>query len=111
MVWFKRTYEGWDKYLLDAGTEFIEAGGDFADIDGDGDFDIVQGGDWRTLKEVWWWENPAPDFDPEKPWNRYLVKNSDEANRSLNRRVDILLSAQFASGTAPAKKPAPRFPL
>jgi len=42
---------------------------------------------------------------------RPVVKNSDEANRSLNRRVDILLSAQFASGTAPAKKPAPRFPL
>lgn len=87
MVWFKRTYEGWDKYLLDAGTEFIEAGGDFADIDGDGDFDIVQGGDWRTLKEVWWWENPAPDFDPEKPWNRYLVKNSDEGGMAHHDQI------------------------
>ena len=81
MVWFKRHDNGWSKYLIDAGTEYIEAGGDFADIDGDGDLDIVQGGDWRTLKEVWWWENPAPDFDPKTPWNRYLVKNSDEGGK------------------------------
>ena len=69
MVWFKKTENSWQKYLIDEGTEFIEAGGDFADIDGDGDLDIVQGGDWRTLKQVWWWENPYPDLDPEKPWN------------------------------------------
>lgn len=87
MVWYRRTESGWDKYLLDAGTEYIEAGGDFADIDGDGDFDIVQGGDWRTLKEVWWWENPAPDFDPEKSWNRYLVKNSDEGGMAHHDQI------------------------
>lgn len=43
--------------------------------------------------------------------SRPVVKNSDRANRLLNRRVDILLRAEFASGTSPAKKPAPRFPL
>ena len=87
MVWFKRTENGWDKYLIDEGTEYIEAGGDYADIDGDGDLDIVQGGDWRTLKEVWWWENPAPDFDPEEPWKRYHVKNSDEGGKAHHDQI------------------------
>ncbi|MBD3374759.1 hypothetical protein GF406_06990 [candidate division KSB1 bacterium] len=87
MVWFKRTDTGWTKYVIDNGTEYIEAGGAFADIDGDGDLDIVQGGDWRTLKEVWWWENPAPDFDPETPWNRYKVKNSDEGGKQHHDQI------------------------
>jgi hypothetical protein len=87
MVWFRRTVDGWDKYLIDAGTEYIEAGGDFADIDGDGDLDVVQGGDWRTLKEVWWWENPAPEFNPEIPWKRYLVKNTDEGGMAHHDQI------------------------
>lgn len=87
MVWFRRTDTGWTKYIIDKGTEYIEAGGAFADIDGDGDLDIVQGGDWRTLKQVWWWENPAPDFDPETPWNRYLVKNSDEGGKQHHDQI------------------------
>jgi len=87
MVWFKRTDNGWERYLIDEGTEYIEAGGDFADIDGDGDLDIVQGGDWRTLKEVWWWENPYPNLNPETPWNRYLVKNSDEGGMQHHDQI------------------------
>lgn len=87
MVWFKRNDSGWSKYLIDEGTEYIEAGGAFADIDGDGDLDIVQGGDWRTLKEVWWWENPYPDLSPDKPWNRYLVKNSDEGGKQHHDQI------------------------
>ncbi len=87
MVWFRRSETGWTRYVIDNGTEYIEAGGDFADIDGDGDLDIVQGGDWRTLKEVWWWENPYPDFQPEKPWNRYLVKNSNEGGKAHHDQI------------------------
>lgn len=82
MVWYRRHTYGWDRYLMDADTEYIEAGGEFADIDGDGDLDIVQGGDWRTAEAVWWWENPYPDFDPEVPWKRYFVKNSNEGGVS-----------------------------
>ena len=87
MVWMKRSADGWSRYVVDAGTEYIEAGGDIADIDGDGDLDIVQGGDWRTLKEVWWWENPAPDFDPQTPWKRYWVKNSDEGGKAHHDQI------------------------
>jgi len=47
----------------------------------------VQGGDWRTLKEVWWWENPAPNFEPGTPWKRYWVKNSDEGGKAHHDQI------------------------
>ena len=74
MVWFRHTDQGWKRYLVDNRQSHIEAGGDFYDIDGDGDPDIVQGGSW-VINEVWWWENPYPDFAPDKPWNRYTIKD------------------------------------
>ena len=51
----------------------IEAGGAVYDIDGDGDPDLVFGGDWQS-NEVWWWENPYPNFDPAIPWKRHTIK-------------------------------------
>jgi hypothetical protein len=87
MVWYQQTSNGWKKHLIDSGTEYIEAGGDFLDIDGDGDLDIVQGGDWRTLKEVWWWENPYPDFKPGESWNRYYKKNSDRGGKAHHDQI------------------------
>ena len=43
------------------------------DIDGDGDLDVVFGGDWQS-SDVWWWENPAPDFDKNTSWKRRVIK-------------------------------------
>ena len=77
MVWFGKTEQGWRRYLVDNRNSHIEAGGDFYDIDADGDLDILQGGSW-AVNEVWWWENPYPDFDPDKPWNRYTIKDWGE---------------------------------
>jgi len=51
----------------------IEAGSGAFDIDGDGDLDIVFAGDWQN-HFVWWWENPSPNFDPQKPWKRHIIK-------------------------------------
>jgi hypothetical protein len=75
MVWYRRTAHGWDRYVIEAGTLHIEAGTTFADIDRDGDLDIVAGGDYKS-NEVWWWENPYPNFDPMVPWKRHLIKQS-----------------------------------
>lgn len=74
-VWYRRTKAGWKKYVVESEPLHIEAGGAFADIDGDGDLDIVFGGDWKS-NHVWWWENPYPKFDPKVPWKRHVIKDS-----------------------------------
>ncbi|MHC4112133.1 MAG: family 16 glycoside hydrolase, partial [Planctomycetota bacterium] len=73
VVWYKYNGKGWDKFVIDNTQLNPEAGGDFYDIDKDGDLDIVLGQDYSG-NAIWWWENPYPDF--KKPWARRLIKNS-----------------------------------
>jgi len=73
VVWYKYNGRGWDKRVIDDGLLHPEAGGDACDIDRDGDPDLVLGQDW-VGNEIWWWENPCPNFD--KPWTRRFIKNS-----------------------------------
>ncbi len=73
LVWYRRTIAGWDAYIIDKDYLTIEAGGAVCDIDGDGDLDLVFGGDWQS-SDVWWWENPAPNFDKDMSWKRRLIK-------------------------------------
>ncbi len=75
MVWYKFNNYSWNRYVLDDGPLRIEAGSTHYDIDGDGDEDIVFGGESQS-NEVWWWENPYPDYDPGKPWTRRTIKSS-----------------------------------
>ncbi|NDJ75125.1 MAG: VCBS repeat-containing protein [Chloroflexi bacterium] len=77
VVWYRRTGSGWDRYLIEDETLPIEAGGTFYDIDRDGDPDVVMGADHES-NQIWWWENPHPNFDPGTPWTRRYVKNSGE---------------------------------
>jgi len=65
----------WERYTIEADAMRIEAGSAKHDIDGDGDLDIVFGGDSRS-NEVWWWENPYPNFDKDTPWKRRIIKNT-----------------------------------
>src|ERR1041385_7307223 len=73
LVWYRHAAAGWERYVLEPDFLTVEAGGAVYDIDGDGDLDIVFGGDWQS-NEVWWWENPYPKFDPNIPWKRRLIK-------------------------------------
>ena len=74
VVMYLRTPSGWDRYVIEAEALRIEAGSAVADIDGDGDLDVVFGGDGGS-NQVWWWENPYPNYDPNAPWKRRLIKN------------------------------------
>jgi hypothetical protein len=66
---------GWVRHIVENEPLRIEAGSASYDIDRDGDDDIVFGGESRS-NEVWWWENPYPNFDPKTPWKRYSIKQS-----------------------------------
>ncbi|MBD3287818.1 VCBS repeat-containing protein [candidate division KSB1 bacterium] len=77
VCWYQRIATGWKKYVIDAEILPIEAGGTFTDVDGDGDQDIIMGGDTST-NELWWWENPYPEFDPAVTWIRRQIKNSGD---------------------------------
>ena len=70
-----KTDEGWERYIIDNTNLRIEAGSASYDIDGDGDTDIVFGGESRS-NEIWWWENPYPNLDPTTPWKRHTIKKS-----------------------------------
>lgn len=74
IAWFRRGDAGWTRYPVENGAKGvrIEAGGDFHDIDGDGDLDILLGAQSKS-GEIWWWENPSPDFSADKPWKRHQV--------------------------------------
>lgn len=65
----------WIRHIVESDLLTIEAGSAALDIDGDGDLDVVFGGDAQS-NEVWWWENPFPSFYPNIPWKRYTIKKS-----------------------------------
>jgi hypothetical protein len=71
IVWYKYNGRGWDKQVIDDTRLRPEAGGVCFDVDRDGDQDVVFGQD-GSGSEIWWWENPCPDFS--RPWNRRTIK-------------------------------------
>ena len=75
VLFYRRIGTGWIKYTIEKETLPIEAGGAYADIDRDGDPDIVFGADYSDNK-MWWWENPFPEYDIEVPWKRHEIKAS-----------------------------------
>ena len=75
VVWYQKSGEKWDRYVVEDEALRIEAGSAHYDIDGDGDQDIVFAGESQS-NEVWWWENPYPNFNPDQAWKRYTIKKS-----------------------------------
>ena len=76
LVWYRRMPTGvWDRYIVENEFVPLEAGGTTFDVDGDGNLDIIFGEDYEGNK-VYWWENPYPNFDPNVPWKRHIIKDS-----------------------------------
>ena len=82
-IWMRNTPEGWQQHMIDPGPLNIEAGGTLFDVDRDGRLDVIAGGD-STSNEVWWWQNPYPDYS--RPWKRRVIKQSGK-----NQHHDMLV--------------------
>ena len=74
LVWYRRTGSVWKQYVIEKEFLTLEAGGAAHDIDSDGDLDIVFGGDAQN-RQLWWWENPYPNFDLDLSWKRHIIKD------------------------------------
>ncbi|HUV13976.1 MAG TPA: VCBS repeat-containing protein [Acidobacteriota bacterium] len=78
VVWYRHTASGWDRYVVEGAALRIEAGSAVHDIDGDGDLDVVFGGDSGS-NHLWWWENPYPEYEQSRGWKRHAIKNAGAA--------------------------------
>jgi len=75
VVGYRFNGKGWDRFVVDDSPLRIEAGSAVYDVDGDGDPDVVFGGEAQS-NQVWWWENPYPNYKTDRSWNRHLIKDS-----------------------------------
>lgn len=89
VVWYRRQPAGWEQYVIEKDYLTIGAGGVVCDIDGDGDLDVVCGGDWQS-SDVWWWENPSPNFDKNSSWQRRMIKTGGKNQHHDQRFGDFL---------------------
>jgi hypothetical protein len=82
---YRRHPGGWTTSALEPGVLNVEAGGATHDVDGDGDLDVVLGGDSQS-NEIWWWQNPGAAAVGD-PWRRFTVKSAASEGRQHHDMV------------------------
>ena len=79
VVWYKYNGSGWDRYIIDETHLKPEAGGDFGDLDNDGEVEIVTGGFDGDLTNssgqlrIWKWNGSELVLEENMEWQ--LVPN------------------------------------
>jgi len=70
LVWYE--YPDWTKHVI-VPSGWWSTDAELADVDGDGDLDIVIS-DWYVHKRIEWYENPGPEGDPATElWKNHVI--------------------------------------
>lgn len=85
---YQQTATGWVRAVVEAGHLTPEAGGAALDADGDGDQDLVLGGDAQS-DTLWWWENPGAGLEMARPWTRRAIKSGGGRQHHDQVAVDL----------------------
>ena len=72
LIWYRHVGNKFEPYVVDTDRQDLSHGEGFHDIDGDGDIDLIIS-DAGQGNQIYWWENPYPNYDPNTPWVRRTV--------------------------------------